>query len=158
METYSSSFCVSESCLKSIPKISVPIAGVKWVTLLAARKRSALLGSADNPRSTTSTSSSGSQDNFGNEGWGKDFRGKDTRWIRKLEPYLEVGIFIGFIPIVDAGRWIEWIINFLHNDGFYWGSDVISFGSCNGGHDVFENEGLCLWVLITWRYWRERTY
>lgn len=68
METYSSSFCAAESCLKSIPKISVPIAGVKWVTLLAARKRLALVGSADNPRSTTSISSSGSQDRFGNEG------------------------------------------------------------------------------------------
>ena len=67
--SYSSSFCWSESCLRSIPEISVPRAGVRFWTLLAAESRAFFSGSAKRPRSVTSWGPRGSHFTSGKRGW-----------------------------------------------------------------------------------------
>ena len=83
IRTHNSSFCVLESCLRSIPRISVPIAGVKCLTLVAAPRRLALAGSANKPRSTTSCSWSGSQERSGKDGYKRFFHQFSTRLERR---------------------------------------------------------------------------
>lgn len=58
---YNSSFWATVNCLRSIPCSSVPMVGVRSITLEAHDRRFFLVGSAENPRSTTSISSNGPQ-------------------------------------------------------------------------------------------------
>lgn len=67
-QTHSSSFCTSDSWRKSMPWSSVPMAGVRVMTLEAAESRLFFPGSAAKPLSTTLSSSRGSQETAGKVG------------------------------------------------------------------------------------------
>lgn len=67
--TNSSSFCASVNWRKSTPTISVPMAGVRCFTFVAAAKRFFFPASANSPRSFTGISSSGGHDSSGKCGY-----------------------------------------------------------------------------------------
>lgn len=66
--SYSSSFCWSVSCLRSMPEISVPRVGVRCWILLAAESKAFFSGSAKRPRSVTSWGPRGSHFTSGKRG------------------------------------------------------------------------------------------
>ena len=68
IRTNNSSFWSSDSWPKSMPWSSVPIVGVRVMTLDAAESRLFFSGSAPRPLSVTLSSCSGSQERSGNVG------------------------------------------------------------------------------------------